>query len=493
MKLIDALKSVATNAALTENGATTNASTTNPVLNLFFQAGASRSANETRINTLVAYAAKENLEQTAKVLFWSRDVLQGAGERRFFRVGFQYLLAKYPDEMLPLLKYIPTYGRWDDLLTFLYEEGVLRNRVEELTAYSVNLEIYRIIAKALYQDKDGLCAKWMPREKSSKSKMAAQIRKGIDLDHPSSYRQLLVSLSKTVEQQMCANKWDEVLYPTVPSKASQIYRKAFTKHDKKRYDAYRTKLIKGETKINAKALFPHDVVKAVLASTDSLEKGMFDVQWKSLPDFMEGNTETILPLCDTSGSMSTEVSKGLSALNVCVSLGLYIAERNKGEFHNHFITFQSTPTLQEIKGRDLYERVLNLSKAEWGTSTNLVAAFELILNTAKRVKLDQKDMPSVLLVLSDMEFNYVGITQTNFDTIKELYANSGYVMPTLVFWNLAGRNDNYPVKQHESGTALVSGFSPSLLKSLFSGKVISPYESMRTVIGGERYEQIAIG
>jgi hypothetical protein len=275
----------------TENGAFTNVSSGDAVTDLFFVAGATRARTEDQILEQVQAAWAVNPELTAKLLFWARDVLQGAGERRFFRLALKGLAQDHAEKLAPVVKLVPDYGRWDDLLSL----------------FGTPLEATALAAIRDGLDaKNGLAAKWLPRQGAE----AVKIRKALGLKEPKAFRRLLVDLSKTVEQQMSAKQWGEVNYSHVPSIAAKKYRKAFLKHDEERYQEYildvATRPDSG-AKINAKAIFPHDIVKAALQDTNRDEETMLlDAQWKALPDFLAGpygQARRILPVSDVSGSM----------------------------------------------------------------------------------------------------------------------------------------------------------------------------------------------
>jgi hypothetical protein len=177
-------------------------------------------------------------------------------------------------------------------------------------------------------------------------------------------------------------------------------------------------------------------------------------------------------------------------MEVCISLGLYISERNEGPFKNAFVTFSSNPELQYLTG-DLKSRYTQLQRAEWGMSTDLEATFKMILDQATKHKVSESEMPTAILIMSDMEFNEaVDSNDTAIDMIRKKYEASGYTMPKIIFWNLCSRHDNFPVSSNENGTALVSGFSPSILKTVLSGKSVNPVEMMLETLNAPRYEAI---
>lgn len=335
-----------------------------------------------------------------------------------------------------------------------------------------------------------LCAKWMPRpnvKNLEERKIASAIRKHLGLS-PKDYRKLLVELSNTVEQLMCAKKWDAIDYAKLPSKAMSDLMKAFSKNDCERFGAYLNSLEKGETKINAGAVYPYDIIKNLRHGSD---RGA-NAQWNALPNYMEGNEELVLPMVDVSGSMTCSAgsSQSITCMDVAISLGLYISERNEGPFKDAFITFTSEPTLQYLKG-SLSERMRQIT-GPVGYDTNFEKAFNMLLSKAIAGNVPQSEMPTMILVLSDMEFNSVG-NMTAQEMIEARYKQAGYRIPNLVYWNLNSRNDsNKPVSFDKNGTCLVSGFSPSILKNLLAGKEMTPLSMMLSVIESERYAEVTV-
>lgn len=461
----------------TANGAVTNVSSLNKNVDLFFLGGASRGKD---IANVFAGALVEDPEVAVRVLQWARDVRGGAGERQTFRDLFLYLIIS--DEPLAerLMAKIPEIGRWDDILI----------------AFGSNLErkALRMIAAALTAG-NGLCAKWMPRQ----GKEAGKIRSYMKLQ-PKDYRRLLVPMSKTVEQKMCARKWNDIKYEHVPSVAAARYQKAFGKHDPVGYGSYKEKLTKGETTINAGAVYPYDVLRSLKAG----DKVVANAQWTALPNYLEGSNESILPIVDVSGSMCQPVagSKVIQAIDVAISLGLYLSERNNGIFKDQFVTFSGSPQLVELKG-DLNQRYTQMSHADWAMNTDIQKVFKLLLKSAVTHKVDQSQMPTKLLILSDMEFDScVTMNSTSagrfasgstinvsaMEMIEAEYSAAGYKVPGIIFWNLAGRSGNSPVTYNKVGAALVSGFSPSIVKSVLGGDDLSPIGIMLKTVMIDRYD-----
>jgi hypothetical protein len=475
-KLVNALR---TKDVLTENGMSTNSTTLNECVDLFFAIGAMRGQSKDRLIALFTKAYAEDALNATRILFWARDVRGGAGERQVARDIFSYLAQHKTETLRKNLVLIPEYGRWDDLLI------LVGTRLEK--------EALELIANAL-KEGNGLAAKWMPRGNSGsreKKRWAKALREFLSIDQKS-YRKMLAELSNTVEQLMCAKEWGGINYEHVPSKAMSDYMKAFGKNDSDRFSNYIDSLEKGEAKVNTGAIYPYDVTKNMKHGSS---RGA-DAQWNALPNYMEGNAERLLPVVDVSGSMTCPAGGNatVTCMDVAISLGLYISERNEGIFKDAFVTFSSRPSLQHVKG-SLSERYNQMQRADWGMSTNIEATFKMLLNTAKKHELSDEDMPTMILILSDMEFNYAGGRSWNptaQEMIRKMYAEAGYTMPKIAYWNIQSRNSNNPVQFNEQGTALVSGFSPALLKNLLAGKDMTPYSMMMDIIGGERYAPVTV-
>jgi len=435
--------------ARTQNGMRAFKSSLNANTDLFFKIGASRGKNI--IGDFTA-AYVENRDIALRIAQWSRDVRGGAGERQLYRDIMQHLAKKDTDAALALMRKAPELGRWDDVLVLADTE--------------LRVQAFDAIAAALKAG-DGLCAKWMPR----KGNLAAALRAHLGMT-PKQYRKTLVNLTKVVETQMCAKDWDNINFEHVPSLASARYKKAFYRNAEAAFKSYVDKLTRGEAKVNAAAVYPYDVLKGVTGHyvDPDMSKAELDhvtAQWNSLPNYV--GDASILPLVDVSGSMFTAAgnNKNLTCMDVAVSLGLYLADTNQGKFKDCFLTFSSEPKLLNLKG-NILDKVNQMKSSDWGMSTNLHAALDKILSVATQARVPVSEMPAMLLILSDMQFNQcVEHDARALDMIRRKYEAAGYAMPRVVFWNL-NAHDNVPVRFDEQGTALISGFSPSIMKAVLA-------------------------
>lgn len=449
--------------ARTLNNMKALASSLNKNVDLFSKIGASRGKD---ISAMFESAFQEDSDLAVRIALWSRDVRGGAGERQLFRDILLHLEKHHVDVLIKtkLLSRVPELGRWDDLLIF--------------TDPAIKSAAYDLIHSALKAG-DGLCAKWMPR----KGLLANELRTAFGWS-PKFYRKRLVELTKVVETAMCAKKWDTINFEHVPSLAMSRYMTAFHKNAEASFLAYKNKLVKGEAKINAAAVYPYDIIKSLRAGGNS---DVCNKQWDSLPDYMDD--QNILPMVDVSGSMMSAVNQSVTCMDVAVSLGLYCADKNKGAFKDMFLTFSNSPEILELKGT-LSQKMVQMQRSDWGMSTNLHAAFDRILTVATRHHVKPEDMPSAVLILSDMQFNCC----TNYDDsalqmIKRKYAAAGYEVPGVIFWHINAYS-NTPVQYDEKGTALVSGFSPSIMKSVLRADFVNmtPESIMKQTVEVPRYD-----
>jgi hypothetical protein len=416
-----------------------------------------------------------------RVALWVRDVRGGAGERKLFRDILVDLAAHDYNRAVALGRKVPELGRWDDLLVFVGTP---------LESFA-----FETIREAL-EDGNGLCAKWMPRQ----GEVAVKLRNYLGWT-PKFYRKRLVELTKVVETQMCAKDWDNINFNHVPSVASSRYKKAFSRHTEK-YKEWTAALVSKDpevaktVKVNAGAVYPYDVLKGVSPygynsfSASNLQH--IQAQWEALPNFV--GDANILPLVDVSGSMTSlagghKSKSAVTCLDVAVSLGLYLADKNTGKFKDTFLTFSSEPQLLHLRG-NILDKVKQMVTSKWEMNTNLHRALDKILRTAIEGNVPQSEMPNVLLILSDMQFDQcTRHDDSAMEMIKRKYTEAGYNAPNIVFWNL-NAHDNVPVKYDTRGAALVSGFSPSIVKAVLQAEMdnFTPEAIMLQTIMNPRYD-----
>lgn len=475
--LIDAIENKQ-NVTTTENGAAALKTTLKCTVDFFGLGGALRSREEADVIGLFSKAFAEDPLVAVKTLFYTRDVRSGLGERKTFRTIFNWLSKEYPEVAIKNLENVVEFGRWDDLYctrgTDVWKDNVLP---------MFKNEFFKVGTPSLFFK---WCASLNTSSKETRT-IAEEIRSFLGVC-PRTYRKTLShkrAALDVVERKMCSNKWGDINYKGVPSKAALNYKGAFEKHDGVRYAQYIADVKSGKTTINAGTLYPYDIVEKCFAYDES---STLDVLWNALPNYMEGDTSNGIVVADVSGSMSGR------PMAVSISLAMYISERNKGEFKDRFITFSETPTLQKVIGNNIREKVRNLQSADWGMSTNLESVFNLILDTAKEHNIPASELPSKVYIVSDMNFNEAlkFPDLTLFQNIDAAYKSAGYERPELVFWNVNAKNTHFPIKFDQVGTCLVSGCSPSILTSLLAGKIVSPEQIMLDTINVKRYDSVVV-
>lgn len=490
------------NVSITENGAVGYRTTGKELLDLNFAVASMRRMNEDQIIDKFVKAFYEDKKLAVKWLFYARDAREGVGERRLFRVCMKYLADKHTDIAKVVINLVPEYGRWDDLWCLVNTD--LKNDVVNIVRNQLDEDI-----KNMKENKPiSLLAKWMPSENSSSKetkRLATIIRNGLGAS-PRIYRKMLSELRsylKVVETFMSKKEWNEIDYAAVPSRANLIYNSAFLRNDEERRRAYLESLQKGETKINAGVLFPHDIVhKYMTGSWNDRVASKDDITleelWKALPDYVNGAGNTIC-IADGSGSMTCNIGGGsyVTALDVANALAIYFAERSSGQFKDTYITFSERPQLVDLsKGKSLREKIEIALRHNEVANTNIEAVFNLILRTAINKNMKQEDLPQNILILSDMEFdscarsNGSGMLDSRlFKVIADKYAEHGYKIPRLVFWNINSRTGTIPVKENDLGVALVSGFSSAIVKMVLSNST-DPFECLLEQLNSERYQKV---
>lgn len=469
----------------TENGADAKNTTDSALLDMFATIGSMRERSDDEIIQKFELAFQEDPLGAMRCLFYARDVRGGIGERRVFRVLLPYIAKEHKAELDKNLRLVPEYGRYDDLYS------LINTKLEE--------RMWDIIATQLLKDKVNmqkgnpvsLLAKWLKKADSKNpntKKLGILTAKKLGMS-VYDYKRLCVKLRRhidVVEQRMSANEWDTINYPAVPSRAMMCYREAFSRHDQKRFDEYLDRVQSGEQKINSSTLYPYDIVEKILYRHE--DSKVLKAQWDNLPDYVDGGVNAVV-MADVSGSMTGR------PLATSVGLALYFAERNKGAYHNLFMTFSGNPQFVSVKGNTITEKIRFISRANWQMDTDLEKALLKILDVAIKNHCSQEEIPKSLIVISDMEIN--GCTEQEhgenfYNYVSRVYEEHGYKIPNVVFWNVNSRHDVFLADKYRKGVQLVSGQSASTFKNLIGCVDKTPVEMMYAVLNSERYQAIQI-
>ena len=478
MSFMDDL-AIETSVTLTENGGRALSTTGDKLLNLFAVLGALRTRPTDVIDKFNA-AFRENADLATKMAFYGRDVRGGLGERAVGRLMLRQLAMINQKVVKANLKNIVEFGRWDDLFV-LFNTPCADTMVE-----FVKLQL---VSDECHMDKHenvSLLAKWMPSINASSEHTKALAHRFVKAFNtaPREYRKTLSALRKYIdvtEVKMSANKWTDIDYKTVPSHAMSNYGNAFARHDYEGFNRYMDDVKSGDVKINAATLYPYNVI-------ETLEHGTRDVaeaQWNALPNYVDGDNNFLI-MADVSESMTGR------PMHTSVGLAIYFAERNHGAFANKFMTFTDIPQIVEVTDGTLYEKYRSVTR-HVGYSTNLEAAFDAILSTAVRTKCPQADLPKALVIISDMEIDrWNGGSLTFTEEMRNRFADAGYEMPKLVYWNVDSRKDTFLASKNDPNTILVSGQSASTFKNLIRGIDLSAYEIMVQTLNDPRYDCVVV-
>lgn len=478
----------ATSMKATENGANAFNTTSNSLINFFGLIGAMRNREvEDKIDLFEAAMQKDKLLAT-KIVFHTRNIRGGLGERETFRQLIRHMALNYPEIMKQNLGNVPFYGRWDDLY------ALIQTPVEEDMWDMITDQLIEDITNMKNEKSVSIMAKWLKSINASsvETKRLGRITaKALGLSEVE-YRKTLSTLRQylhVLERKMSANEWEDIVFSQVPSQAMRKYSNAFKLHTPDLFDNFMTKVEKGEEKINAGTLYPYELVEQYMSrwgDINSMVSNVVEAQWKALPNYVT-EPANVLVMADTSGSMSGR------PMATSMGLATYFAERNTGDFKDMFLTFSSNPQFVKLKGNTLHEKLKNIRHIV--DSTNLEAAFELVLHTAVAAKVPAADMPKSLIVISDMEIDYFAYDIECWDFLSEMkrrFNNYGYELPAIVMWNVNARQNTFLSKLNLPNVQFVSGSSPSIFKGIVDNIGKSAEELMLQVLNAPMYDRITV-
>ena len=471
------------NWKLTENMADALKSTKNDLVDLFAVVGAMRTRDEQDIEQAFSKAFYADKLLATKMSFYARNIRGGLGERRTAKVIWSWLAKLYPIIMKKNIGFVPMFGRWDDLYTFVGTE------VENEMWEEIRVQFKSDMEALKDNNPVSLLGKWLKSVNTSSSesvKLGKLTAKKLGLTEKQ-YRKILSAFRKqidVVERKMSAGQFSEIIYSGVPSKAMNNYRNAFKKHDEEGFASYMERVESGEEKINSGTLYPYDIVEKIMYG-DEFNK-VLEEQWKALPNYVEEEANMMV-IADVSGSMYGR------PIATSVGLAVYFAERNTGVFHNKFMTFSSEPDFVTLKGNTLYEKINNAMRANWNMNTDIEKAMKLILNAAVNNKLQQSDLPKALIIISDMEFDQCSCVDraTYYKHMSKMFNDAGYELPKIIFWNVDARQNTFHAEMTD-GVQFASGQSPSVFSSIISGLDLTAYDLMLEVLNNPVYDGITI-
>lgn len=518
----------ANNYTYTDNRAITHSSTLNYLCDLFALGAAYRNHPDEDCILLFKNAYEEDPVLALKCLYYLHDVRGGQGERRFFQVCYRWLIKHDIAAARRNLQYIPEYSRWDNLIK-ICADTPLWDDCMMIVKQQLMLDMNSVATSPT--EGISLLAKWLPSINTSSAKtkrLAYAVRIALGMT-PRQYRKTLSALRDRInvlERLMSANRWDEIDFSAIPSKAGLRYRNAFARHDLERANSnkevqtYEEFMRDESTTVNAKDLYPYEIVDQAINLTkeyyywsssrfvedskvDPVQRNVINKYWDNflltLDDLIAFNG---LAIIDTSSSMLSGGIKGGTPMDVAISLGMCLAEKAKGPFAGHYISFSSRPQLIKVEGVDFVDKVRRIYRTNLCDNTNIEATFDMLLRTALHSKCKQEDLPEKIIIISDLQFDAArgtrwwgspgpvrNSTETLMESIEKKWNVSGYKMPELVFWNVnaSTTGGNIPMEMKD-GITFVSGMSASIFEALCSGK--SALDFVLDILNSERYAVI---
>lgn len=461
---------VQSNQTRTENGGIAYSTTKGgALLDLYAKIGGMRKRDASAIISDWRAARAENPTLADNLVLYTRNIRDcGLGERRIGRILLAELGNIDPQKIIRNLQTIVDTGRWDDLFIFLngkypaIEEKVWKFITEQLRADVQGMTEGQAIS---------ILAKWMPSINTSSQetrKLARRACSALGLTERT-YRKTLAKLRAyidVVEAKMSAGKWDEIAFDGVPSIAMSRYIKTYNRRCQERFAAFKNSLKKGEAKVNAATLFPYDITYKYI-----YRGGLDDVdeaQWKALPNYVNGEYDVVV-MADISGSMSGQ------PMATSIGLATYFAQRNKGAYHNLYLTFSKDPAFIELNDGWSLKQCLNLvAHAGMGYNTDLDKALKLIYDTAIKTR----EVPKALVIISDGQFDCdyrPDAAQSIIGKWNAKLVAAGLPETKVVSWNVDARQDNYIGTTYDN-------------LSFCSGAGVGPFNDLRELIECNAYE-----
>ena len=470
----------------------------------------------------------------------TRDIIDGKGECTLTYMmicvwyDFYPELAKFALKCLVFMgdKSIHQYGSWKDIKyccqylknTCLNETHPLINYAIELTNTQLTIDYEALLAGS---DSVTLVSKWIPREKSAfgwlYNQLATSFFSYIDtaktvssrskaiLKSKTEYRKILSKLNKkldTLQIKQCNQEWSNIDFGIVTSISLTKQKKAFQniKHNGEirhsdnedrivcanNFKSHIKKAIEGGNELKGSRVSMVDFTKQALSlhlegSDNKLEMDLLNSQWRDSSS-LNGKLGNMIPMVDTSGSMSGD------PLHAAIALGIRIAE--KSAIGKRVMTFNTKPTWVNLEGcDDFVSQVGAIHRGEWGMNTNFHAALDMILNVIIQNKLPPEEVQDmVLVVLSDMQMDQGDNCDKSvlYDTMKRKYAEAGHTPPHILFWNLRN-SSGFPSLSSQSNCSMMSGFSPALLNSfcdqgMASLQACTPWSVLEKSLENDRYQ-----
>ena len=515
---LDALKKnePSVDLTFTDNGALAYATSGDSFVDFDFATSTFRGKNEEEIYDEFVKIFLQNKELAMRQLFFLGDIREGKGERHAFKSIMKHLALNYTDVARAVLKLIPEYGRWDEVVDLL--NTPLHNDVIKM----LRDQIKEDLNNADEGKEISLCAKWLPSINASSkdtTKKALVISEAFGMNKKE-YRKMLSFLRdklNIIEKALAEKNIEKLsdMQEVLSSKQNFKYSKAVMRLMPEERKEFFEKVKRGEATINVDVLEPHEIYGRYRREHMGwhgcdLDES-YEMLWSMLPNKVI-DANNVLVVRDGSGSMTTPIpgTNHFQVLDVASALSIYFSEHQEGGFKDKFITFSSRPKLVDLSGCDtLAEKMALLSRYTEIDSTDIEKTFDLILKTAVKNDMKQEELPKSLLIVSDMQFDLAhsgNYDETLFETIKNKYKEAGYEIPRLIFWNVNISKITVPEVDNDRGLVLLGGFSKNTIDMIaennFEKEIVNeegeketvqltPFEVLFNKLSSERYNPVS--
>ena len=458
-------------------------STNNANLDLFTQLV--RGLNK---NDLINYLDKSwdlSKLKTLAIIFNCRDRLKGKKEKEISNYCILWL-KQYHNNIYKkhILIYINEYGCWNDLNYIIKKSK--NNNYE-----------YKIFAEQLKKDKEllnngeniSLCSKWVISANNKKViKIARHLFDDIKNYQERYRKEFITPLRKKldiIETKLCNKTWDQIEYSKVPAKALSIYKKSFIRNDRDKYQLFLNDVSENKIKLKISGLLPHEIIKKYYDSNLEDIDETLELEWRAFVDLYKNNDyfNGIIPIVDVSGSMFDR-SSSVKPIYVSIALGLLISELNSGYLHNKIMTFSIIPVFINIEGETLRDKIKSIVRAPFGLNTNFLNIADLIISKSLS---DTSFIYKKIICLTDMQFDAANSINENenrniHNIFMNKFKNNNLEIPELIYWNLSGKYNNFPIDESYENTSIVSGFSEQLLTVILNNDKINPLSLMDQIL-----------
>ena len=347
---------------------------------------------------------------------------------------------------------------------------------------------YKLFASQLKKDKElleenkniSLCSKWVINANNKYTiKIARYLFEDIKNYHEKYRKEYLVPLRQRldlIETKLCNKDYEKIDYTKIPAKALSTYKKTFIKNDKDKYDAFLSDVANNKTKLKITGILPHEIIQKYMKDINNIDETL-ELEWKTIIDnYNEENQmnedNDIIPIVDVSGSMYQKINN-TEPIYVSIALGLLLSQLNKGIFHNKIITFSESPNFFTIEGETLREKIISISRSTFGLNTDFLKIADLLISN---------NIPSKKIIcFTDMQFDAGQSHNLFIQKFKDNYLE----VPELIYWNLTGKYNTFPINNDNEGTSIISGYSEQLLSvilQILQKDKITPDLLMETIL-----------